>query len=113
VQCPRAAKYLRNKKYIYFGLVACLALLVIAQSNSYAIVNNLAGKGIVLDGKDNYSTSFKRKQIDLDDNSDSSPFSEKGKKFYGTSPCGKDISIFYLWIGRVHDLWYKYVLQER
>jgi len=104
---------MRTKKYIYFGLVACLALLFIAQSNSYAVVNNLAGKGIVLDGKDNDGTSFKRKQIDLDDQSDSSTFSEKGKKFYGTSPRGKDISIFYLWIGRVHDWYYKNVLQER
>lgn len=103
---------MKNKNYIYFGLIAILALLFLAQSNTYAVESNLASKGIILDGRDNDGTSFERKDVDLAEDSVPDAVSEKGK-FKGTSPRGKDISIFALWFGQMNDLWSKYVLQSR
>ena len=104
---------MKNRKYIYVALVAFLAILFVAQTNTYAVQNNLAAKGIVLDGKANDGTSFQQKQVDLGEAESEVDLSEKGKKFYGTSPRGKDISVFYLWIGYMKDMWYKQIIQDK
>lgn len=104
---------MKNRKYTYVALVAFLALLFVAHTNTYAVENNLTAKGIVLDGRANDGASFQQKQVDLSEADAAVDFSEKGKKFYGTSPRGKDISIFYFWVGQMKDLWYKQVLQAK
>ena len=104
---------MNNRKYIYFGLLACVALLFFGHSNTSAVQNNLAAKGIILDGKSNDGTSFQRKDVVLGEESTPDPFADKGKRFYGTRPRVKDVNVFYLWIGYLNDMWYKAVLQDK
>ena len=80
---------MNNRKYIIFGLLACVALLFFAHSNTYAVQNNLAakGKGVAID----------RLPDDI----------------YRTAPSDKGNSLVNKWISYLRDLWYKAVLQDK
>ena len=101
---------MKNRKYIYFGLVAVLAILFLAQANSYADERYVAVEKTILDGKDNDGSTFKGKKLEPIKESDSDKVVDKGKKIYR----GRNLEFvdFYLLVGKlVNERWY--VLQDK
>ena len=99
---------MNNRKYIIFGLLACVALLFFAHSNTYAVQNNLAakGKGVAIDRlpDDIYKRTPSDKGVAIDRLPDD---------IYRTAPSDKGNSLVNKWISYLRDLWYKAVLQDK
>ncbi len=102
---------MKNKKYLYFGLIACLALLFVVQSNSYATDQNRVDKGVrVVDGIDDDGPG---RQIDLPEDDSSKPVVDKRDGIADRDAPGRltfevDYKSYYFYYRVLKSLFYRY-----